>query len=103
MWQILVVTELVSVQWKYTNMKCSWFNTCKTGERGCLTGIRSKGVGLKGFVHSPAPSSVQPSISSQTSVWFAKDDFIPASQISSSQYCCIDRNEMKYDTFQNFI
>lgn len=104
MWQILVMTELVSVQWKHTNMKCSCGLTLVRLERGdSLTGIRSKGVGLKAFAHSPAPSSVLPTISSQTSVGFAKDDFIPASQISPSKYYCIDRYEMKCDTLQYFI
>lgn len=67
-------------------------------ERGDgLTGTGSKGVGLKAYAHSSVPSSVLPTITSQMSVWSAKEDFVSA-QISPNKYCCIYRHEVKCNT-----
>lgn len=109
MWQILVTTELVCTQWKHTNIKCfvHWNAhglTLARLERGDgFTGTGDKGVGLKAFVHSSAPSSVLHTISSQTSVWSARNDFIPASQISPNKYFYTFKYEVKCDTLRYFI
>lgn len=109
MWQILVMTELVCVQWKHSNINCfvlwsvSGLRFARLERGDGLTDRGGKGVGLKTYTHSSAPSSVLPTITSQMSIWFAKDDFIPASQTSPNKYYCIYRYEVKCDTLWYFI